>query len=197
MIRTKQDYRRYLQTEIVRRGFWRDLLFREPTARFLLWLRRTEYHCNARGPWHRAAFLYCYLRYRRISLRTGISIPKNVCREGLTIPHYGSIVVNAACRIGRNCAIHNNVNIGASGGGIAAPRIGDNVYIGPGAVLYGDIEIADNCYIGANAVVNRSFTEPGSVIAGVPARVVRNDDRVWWQKNGLRRSFGPGASDDR
>lgn len=117
MIRTKQDYRRCLQTEIVRRGFWRDLLFREPTARFLLWLRRTEYHCNARGAWHRAAFLYCYLRYRRISLRTGISIPKNVCREGLTIPHYGSIVVNAACRIGRNCAIHNNVNIGASGGG--------------------------------------------------------------------------------
>ena len=35
-------------------------------------------------------------------LKTGISIPKNVCDKGLSIPHYGAIVVNAACRIGQN-----------------------------------------------------------------------------------------------
>ncbi len=83
--------------------------------------------------------------------------------------------------------IHNNVNIGASGGGNAAPRIGNNVYIGPGAVLYGDIEIADDCYVGANAVVNRSFTDPGTVIAGVPARAIGHQQQVWWEKNGLKR----------
>ena len=81
--------------------------------------------------------------------------------------------------------IQNNVNIGATGGSSKAPQIGDNVYIGPGAVIYGDIIIADNCYIGANSVVNKSFIEPSSVIAGVPARVIKKDDKLWWEKNRL------------
>ncbi len=51
-------------------------------------------------------------------------------------------------------------------------RIGNNVYIGPGARIFGDIEIADGIAIGANAVVNRSFLEPGITIAGVPARKI-------------------------
>ena len=50
--------------------------------------------------------------------------------------------------------------------------IGDNVYIGPGAMLFGPIRIADEIAIGANSVVNRSFEEPGITIAGAPARKV-------------------------
>lgn len=106
---------------------------------------------------------------------------------GLTLYHYGSIVVNPECRIERNYCIMNNVNIGANGGSVKAPRIGNNVYIGPGAVIFGDIEIADGCFIGANAVVNKSFTEPNSVIAGVPARVIKTDDICWWEKNRMTR----------
>ena len=124
---------------------------------------------------------------RRLSLLTGISIPKNTCSEGLTLYHFGSIVVNAACKIGRNCCIMNNVNIGANQGSLKAPKIGDDVYIGHGAVIFGDIEIADGCYIGANAVVNKSFLEPNSVIVGIPAKVINNDPVHWWKKNGLTR----------
>jgi serine O-acetyltransferase len=105
-----------------------------------------------------------------------------VCGYGLSLPHYGSIVINANCKIGENCRIQNNVNIGAPGGSNKAPIIGNNVYIGPGAVIYGDIVIADNCYIGANAVVNKSFTEPYSVIAGVPAKLVKIEERAWNEK---------------
>ena len=81
----------------------------------------------------------------------------------------------------------NNVNIGANGGSSKAPQIGNNVYIGPGAVIYGDISIADGCYIGANAVVNKSFVEPNSIIAGVPAKVIGQEDTKWWEKNRLKR----------
>ena len=130
---------------------------------------------------------FAYLRYRRLSLQTGIHIPKNTCEKGLTLYHFGSIVVNAACKIGDNCCIMNNVNIGANNGSLVAPKIGKNVYIGPGAVIFGEIEIADGCYIGANAVVNKSFIEPNSVIVGVPAKVIKNDPVHWWEKNGLTR----------
>jgi len=81
----------------------------------------------------------------------------------------------------------NNVNIGANQGSKKAPKIGNDVYIGPGAVIFGDIEIADGCYIGANAVVNKSVTEPDSVIVGIPAKILKTDPEHWWQKNGLNR----------
>jgi serine O-acetyltransferase len=53
-----------------------------------------------------------------------------------------------------------------------APQIGNNVYIGPGAKIFGEIVIADNIAIGANSVVNKSFYEKGISIAGVPAKKI-------------------------
>lgn len=74
---------------------------------------------------------------------------------------------------------HSCVNIGASRGKNGAPIIGNNVYIGPGAILFGDITIADNVSIGANATVNRSFTESNVVIAGTPAEIVKRNVPAW------------------
>jgi serine O-acetyltransferase len=54
------------------------------------------------------------------------------------------------------------------------PTIGDNVFIGPGAKIFGAITIANGIAIGANSVVTRSFLEPNVTIAGIPARKVNN-----------------------
>lgn len=152
-------------------------LWVDPINRFMLLLRLNELSRNTRalGPF---AYVVRYL-YRRASLRLSFSIPPNVFGPGLAIVHYGTIVVNGGAKVGKNCRIHVGVNIGASGGlslpGTSvsrAPRLGDNVYIAPGAKIYGPIEIADGCVIGANAVVNKSFNEQGVTIAGVPARVI-------------------------
>lgn len=118
----------------------------------------------------------------KVSLRErhlGFSIPINVCGPGLSIAHYGSIIISSKAKIGRNCRIHSCVNIGASRGKNGAPIIGNNVYIGPGAILFGDITIADNVSIGANATVNRSFTESNVVIAGTPAEIVKRNVPAW------------------
>jgi serine O-acetyltransferase len=89
---------------------------------------------------------------------------------GLSIAHRGTIVVHSNSRVGSNCRLHVCVVVGTNGGSVKAPKIGNNVYIGPGAKLIGDIEIADGIAIGANAVVNQSFTEPNITIGGIPAR---------------------------
>nr|WP_292372222.1 hypothetical protein [Methanosarcina sp. UBA411] len=52
--------------------------------------------------------------------------------------------------------------------------MGNNVYIGPGAKIFGNITIADDIAIGANSVVNKSFYEKGISIAGVPAKKINN-----------------------
>lgn len=105
----------------------------------------------------------------------GYFIPLNVFGPGLSISHYGSIVINPNSRIARNCRIHACVNIGTKAGfSDKAPKIGDNVYIGPGAKIFGDIVIADGIAIGANAVVNKSFLEPNVTIGGIPAKIISN-----------------------
>ena len=120
-------------------------------------------------------------KFRKISVKLGFSIPINVFGPGLSLPHRGNIIVNPQTRIGENCRIHVGVNIGAHHD--KAPKIGNNVYIGPGAIIFGDIEIADNISIGANATVNKSFTDPNVVIAGTPAKVVKTDVESW---NGVK-----------
>ena len=83
--------------------------------------------------------------------------------------------MNANAHIGKFCDIHQGVNIGQQGSNLTdCPTIGDNVWIGPGAKLFGKITIADDCQIGANAVVNKSFEEKGISIAGVPAKKISN-----------------------
>lgn len=63
----------------------------------------------------------------------------NSCKKGLILYHHGSIVINAACRIDENCCIMNNVNIGTNNGSDKAPKIGNNVYVDPETVIFGNI----------------------------------------------------------
>ena len=104
-------------------------------------------------------------------MRLGISIPPGVFGRGLSIAHYGSIVVNDTARVGKYCRIHSGTNIGVLGD--RAPVIGDFVYIGPGAVIYGGAIVGDEVIVGANAVVGKSFVGPAT-LGGAPAQVISN-----------------------
>ena len=140
-------------------------------------LRKVEYYINCKNNGLNKIYIY-YLRYKlkNISIKLGLTIPPNVFGPGLAIVHYGTIVINSAVRIGENCRIHACVNIGASGGSVEAPQIGNNVYIAPGAKIYGNIKIANNIAIGANATVGKSFEEDSILIAGNPAKKIKEID---------------------
>ncbi len=141
--------------------------------RYLCFLRKQEYYINTAKGNHWKGLLGIYYEGRKNALgeKLGIEISPNCFGKGLQIWH-GNIVVNASVRAGENCILHGNNCIGNNGTEDISPRLGDNVDIGYGAVLIGDIHIADNCIIGAQALVNRSFEEAGSKIAGIPARKI-------------------------
>ena len=179
MIKSRKDYLYFLEADRIalrkgKRGYFpslRDLLFPDPIWSFQRLLRKTEYYTNTKNGFIYGLYiLYLKYRFSKMSLKLGFSIPLNVFDSGLAIVHYGTIVVNNRAKVGKNCRIHVCTNIGASGGSDKAPVIGDNVYIAPGVKIFGDIIIADNTAISANAVVNKSFMEPGMMLAGVPAR---------------------------
>lgn len=108
------------------------------------------------------------------SEKCGVEIGKtSVIGKNCDIWHSG-VVINGT--IGSGCIFHGNNIIGNKGKGRSdeTPTLGDNVDVGAGAVIIGKIRIADNCIIGSNAVVTKDFLEEGSVIAGVPAKVIKN-----------------------
>jgi glycosyltransferase involved in cell wall biosynthesis len=76
--------------------------------------------------------------------------------------------------MGRNVVLSPCVTIGGRSGKYDVPRIGDNVFVAPGARILGDVTIGDGAVIGANAVVIRSVLSR-NVVAGVPARVIREN----------------------
>ncbi len=98
---------------------------------------------------------------------------------GLRINHHGLIVVNAKAKIGEWCDIHQGVNIGQNIENDSVPIIGDNVWIGPGAKIFGKIEIGDNVMIGANAVVNKSFSNGNCRLGGNPAVIISDLPNVY------------------
>lgn len=116
--------------------------------------------------------LWKKIPYHRLSIKLGLTIPPNTCGEGLAIHHYGCIVINDNARLRAYCVLQQGINIGQNYSSDNVPTIGNNVYIGPGAKIFGKIVIADGCAIGAGSVVNKSFTEKNSLIGGVPAKCV-------------------------
>jgi len=163
---------------LLSKGWLAQRLFPDHVWEFQKTLRRLEFlHNRPQNLWVKVRRLLVYRRYLALSFRLNFTIPPNVFGPGLAISHRGTIVVNTGATVGANCRLHTCVNIGTEAGqSRLAPRIGNNVYIGPGAKIYGDIMIADGCAIGANAVVNKSFEEPGSLIAGVPANRIGEID---------------------
>ena len=90
--------------------------------------------------------------------------------DGLKIWH-GNIIINNNANLGDNVQLHGNNCIGQKNG--KAPTIGNNVDIGYGATIIGDIKIANNITIGANSLVNKEFLEEGVIIAGCPAKIIK------------------------
>ena len=62
-----------------------------------------------------------------------------------------------------------SVNIGSKPNELKSPILGNNVYLGPGAKIYGNITLGDNVFVGANAVVNKNFKEGNCTLIGIPA----------------------------
>jgi serine O-acetyltransferase len=113
---------------------------------------------------------------RRLSERLGFDIGRQAVGPGFSIAHSGLLVVHPDARIGARCRIHQGVTVGAANG--AAPVIGDDVFIGPNAVILGGVHLGDRSFVYPSAVVTVDVPE-GCAAAGVPATVRPGRHEVW------------------
>lgn len=109
-----------------------------------------------------------------VEMSTGIELPFTAqIGRGLYIGHFGQIIVSPMAVLGECCNISQGITIGQAGRGEQqfVPVIGDRVYIGPGAKLFGKLTIGNDVAIGANAVVTRDLPD-NAVAVGIPAKVI-------------------------
>lgn len=173
MIANKSELRYYLECDRIALGKKRKTpsFFGDEIWKYQICMRKLSFYENRGGvlKW------YYRFKYHKLSLKLGFSIPHSNIGPGLALVHYGTIVISSECHIGNNCRIHAGVNIGANGGESKAANIGDNVYIGPGAKIIGNVNIGNQSVIGANAVVTKDVPD-GVTVGGIPAKVISAND---------------------
>ena len=110
---------------------------------------------------------------------TGIEIhPGATIGKGLFIDHGMGVVIGETSIIGDNVTMYQGSTLGGTGKkrGKRHPTLGNNIVVGAGAKILGDITISDNVQIGANAVVVRNVPQNATVV-GVPGRIVRHEGK--------------------
>ncbi len=120
-----------------------------------------------------APFAQLFLEFYKILF--GCNIGRGASFEsGLVLPHPRGVLVNGNVVGGKNITIQGGVVIGSKYNGlpVLTPSLGDNIYIGSGAKIIGDVKIGSNVNIGANAVVIKDVPD-NVTVAGVPAKVVK------------------------
>ncbi|HAT4122594.1 serine acetyltransferase [Clostridium perfringens] len=122
---------------------------------------------------------YYYLFYiKRCDAFNNASFGTDLNRGALfkshpNLPHHlNGIIISHYAEIGVNCTIHQQVTIGQSTNNKAA-KIGDNVMIGAGAKIIGDVTIGNNVKIGANCIVIEDIPDNSTVVLSKPRVIVK------------------------
>ena len=106
---------------------------------------------------------------------TGIEIhPGATLGAGILIDHGMGVVIGETAELGDRITIYHGTTLGGTGKekGKRHPTVGNNVVIGAGAKILGNISIGSNSKIGANSVVINDVPE-GATVVGIPGRVVK------------------------
>lgn len=112
-------------------------------------------------------------------LASGIEIhPAATIGRGLFIDHGMGVVIGETSIIGDNVTLFQGVTLGGTGKekGKRHPTLGNNVVVGAGAKILGNIHIGDNVSVGANAVVLENVPA-NSTVVGVPGRIARREGK--------------------
>ncbi|HEY9751042.1 MAG TPA: serine O-acetyltransferase [Allocoleopsis sp.] len=154
---------------------WLEVLFCYPGLQALLFHRPAHWLYKLGIPFiprlisHLARFL------------TGIEIhPGATIGKGVFIDHGMGVVVGETAIVGDYALIYQGVTLGGTGkeSGKRHPTLGENVVVGAGAKVLGNIQVGNNVRIGAGSVVLRDVPSDCTVV-GVPGRVVyRAGERV-------------------
>lgn len=121
-------------------------------------------------------FIIARIISEKAKRKTGIEIhPGATIGKNLFIDHGMGVVIGETCVIGDNVTLFHGVTLGGTGKekGKRHPTIGNNVFIGSGAKILGNITIGNNVKIGANSVILESIPDNVTVV-GIPGKIIKH-----------------------
>jgi len=131
--------------------------------------------------WERRFYLLARWLSQMARFFTGIEIhPGAQLGRRFFIDHGMGVVIGETAVVGDDVTLYQGVTLGGTGKeqGKRHPTIGNNVVIGGGAKVLGNITVGNNCRVGAGSVVTRNVPDD-STIVGVPGHIIfRNGKRV-------------------
>lgn len=146
------------------------LLFRYMPLRAIFWFRLGSWFKENGIPFFPGFIQRLIYSWYGLEIEPGADI-----EGGLYIAHPIGCVVSVK-HLGKNASIIAAITIGMRNTW-AFPDIGDNVFIGAGARVLGDIKLGDNVIIGANAVVIKDLPDNATAV-GIPAKIIRIREAV-------------------
>jgi len=150
---------------VLNQGLWALLQYR---------IARGLYESGAPPLLKKPLLAACVMWQKLIEVLTGIQLPYRAgIAPGLYIGHFGGIIIHPRAVIGAGCNLSQGVTIGVSGRGQrrGVPTLGARVWVGPNAVIAGDVSVGDDALIAANALVTRDVAAC-AVMLGNPAQAV-------------------------
>lgn len=139
--------------------------------KYIYFLYYCKYYKDSNGLINKLKFLRYRIKKNKLGLKLSIEIHEDSIEKGLIIYH-GNIVINSKAKIGKNCHLHGMNCIGNNGKSDLCPILGDNVEVGIGAKIIGNIKIGNNVTIGAGAIVVKDIPS-NCVVVGNPAKIVK------------------------
>lgn len=127
--------------------------------------------------------IYAY-SYNKIITKCGSSVPLSANFVDMpSFPHgIKGIFISSGAYIGKSAVIFHQVTIGSNtlkdSKGNGAPEIGQNVYIGCGAKIIGNVKVGDNVRIGANCVITSDIPDNCTVVLEKPRIITRDTDGI-------------------
>jgi serine acetyltransferase len=156
---------------------WQVNAERPESQLLLAWFRLAQW---ATGHWGGLARVVATPYLWIVSLVVGVELPVSATiGPRLRLYHPHGIVLSPHCALGSDCVLRQGVTIGnrvdRMGNELGVARVGDDVELGAGCMVIGDIEIGDHARIGALSIVLASVPAWG-VVVGNPGRVIRIDE---------------------
>jgi len=150
-----------------------EVLFLYPGVHAVVYHRIAHFFYKAHFPFIARSVSQMGRWFTGIEIHPGATIGKN-----LFIDHGMGVVIGQTAVIGDNVLLYQGVTLGGTGvaKGKRHPTIGNNVVIGGGAKVLGNITVGDNSYIGANAVVIKDVPA-NSTVVGIPGRITKQDGK--------------------
>lgn len=175
----RSDFYRY--TGKISLKLFLHLMWTNPGFKYTIVMRFCSFLANRRtNIIGKIRFRLFYELLRHYEIKYGILIsPYADIGTGFYISHYGGVRLHFTSKIGKNCNVGHNVTVAQTnrGANTGAPTIGDNVYIGPGAIIIGNVKIGNNVLIGPNSLVIKDVPD-NAVVGSPPAQILSYNGSV-------------------